>query len=829
MRFGQEAVVRFQAVPEPAAASPARVAIPYWLRNRAGAAIILAVFFGFLGTLSLALEIGHPFGGYITYSNVGQEWADVIHETPDWWLARGDLRYGDMLRAINDLPYASNAWAEFTRAGAGARSVAVTVDGRAGGAPWSATVTAVPITLADVLDVKMPEITVAVTFLLLGIVVLRARPAAVTVQVFAALCACIALQRLTAVTSMATDARLLVNLPKLGHMIAAGLIGPLLFHLALVFPVPLPAQPRLALCVLYGLGLLAGLGLAATRFSFWAAVPVPLADAIDQATYRTILYLALGGVVALFVRLGWTWMRERQTRRQRRAAGILLVGLLCSIPMVIIVLGPVIPGFPAARSAFWNGLDLRYTLLATPIAFAYIIIRYQTFRSPSRLFIFVIILALSALLAAVGAWLWRLGHLPELAAMRPPFITMFTLVFAASLFWSSQASWRGWFGRFLQWEPRSYESARSFGGRVMDRTDLRDLPQTIAQALVDELELERAGVWLWQPERKQFALVGSAGEPLPVLPERLALALDEVPHRGQPVRVRAGESTPLWLRSLNSGGPIEVVVPLVAAETPIGLLGLGRRWDEEVYDERDLAVSELVGQQAALFLFAARQMEELRHMPERVAEAQERERFHLAQELHDTIQQFLGRLPFFLTVSRDLMQADPAQATAILNRCLADIEDAAIMLRGIQLNLAPNQLESSLTRPLQGLAAHVRQRSGLTVNFSATADLDVGTTVETRHALYRVIQQALDNVVNHAEATEVSVLVWREEGRVSFCVRDNGRGSTPEEREAAREDGRFGLRSMQTRLEVCGGRLDFTSVVGEGTMVTGWVPATVRS
>jgi len=825
MRCGQEEVVAFQAVPGRETAPRARIAIPYWLRNRAGAAIILAVFFGFLGTLSMVLEIGRSFGGYITYGNVGQEWATVIHETPDWWLARGELRYGDILRDIDDLPYASNAWTEFARADALGRAVWVTVDSRAGGASWRAPVETAAITLADVLDVKLPEITVAVTFLLLGIMVLRARPAATTVQVFAALSACIALQRLTVVTSMATDARLLVNLPKLGHMIAAGLIGPLLFHLALVFPTPLPAHPRLALRVLYGLGLLAGLGLAATRSPFWAAVPIPLGDAIDQATYRTILYLALGGMIALFVRLGWTWARERQTRRQRRTAGIVLLGLLCSIPMVVIVLGPALPGFPATRAAFWNGLDLRYTLLATPIAFAYVIVRYQTFRSPSRLFVFVIILALSALLAAIGAWLWRLGHLPELAGMRPPFITMFALVFAASLFWSSQASWRGWFGRFLQWEPRSYESARSFGGRVMDRSDLRDLPQTIAQALVDELELERAGVWLWQPERKRFALAGSAGGPLPALPDRLALTLDEVPHRGGAVRVRAGEATPPWLRSLNSGGPIEVMVPLFAAETPIGLLGLGRRWDEEVYDERDLAVSELVGQQAALFLFAARQMEELRRMPERVAEAQERERFHLAQELHDTIQQFLGRLPFFLTVSRDLMRADPAQATDILNRCLADIEDAAVMLRGIQLNLAPNQLESSLTGALQGLAAHVRQRSGVNVHFSAAADLDVGTSVETRHALYRVIQQALDNVVNHAEATEVSVHVWREDGRVSFAVRDNGRGSTPEEREAAREEGRFGLRSMQTRLEVCGGKLNFASVAGEGTVVTGWVPA----
>src|SRR6185369_8655098 len=103
---------------------------------------------------------------------------------------------------------------------------------------------------------------------------------------------------------------------------------------------------------------------------------------------------------------------------------------------------------------------------------------------------------------------------------------------------------------------------------------------------------------------------------------------------------------------LGASGMIEVVTPLAISGRAVGLLGSGKRWDEEIFDERDLQITELIAQQAGLFLLTALQIEQLRQVPQEIATAQERERFKIAQELHDTIQQFLGRLPFFLEVSR---------------------------------------------------------------------------------------------------------------------------------------------------------------------------------
>ena len=112
----------------------------------------------------------------------------------------------------------------------------------------------------------------------------------------------------------------------------------------------------------------------------------------------------------------------------------------------------------------------------------------------------------------------------------------------------------------------------------------------------------------------------------------------------------------------------------------IGVLGW-KRWDERNFRDRDFEIVELIAQQAALFLLTARQIDELRQVPRRVSEAQERERFKIAQELHDTIQQFLGRLPFFLEVSRSLTHDYPAKADELLQRCIDDVEQAAKTVR----------------------------------------------------------------------------------------------------------------------------------------------------
>ena len=801
--------------------------LPSWLRNRTGLLVGLTIVFGLLGNLTLAFEIGRLFGGYVTYGFIDSRLNFVIHETPVWWPALDGERLlvGDKLLTINGLPYKANMWAEMARAYRGQQLVALEVNRDGEPNPIPIRIRPRPFTLTNYLDLKVPEVLVATAFWLLALVVLKARPDSRLNQIFALAAAAVAVHRSTQITSVAMVDSFLPNIPKVAHMLAAGLLPPLIFHMALIFPVPVRQMPNRLLKLYYALSILCGVILSLTRLPQWAAVTETLSHRIDETTYLILILLFIVSLVTLFARMLWLGLvRKDSRRRERRVVRIVLVGLIIALPPVLVLVVTALPFLGSRTSSFFANFDLRYLMLAIPIAFAYTIIRYQTFQSPSRLFMFVIVLSTSAILAAFGVvvvgFLYSAG---VSSPIRPPFIPLFTFIFIASLFWSTQAEWRGWFGRFLNREEGNYESARTFGSRIVGHLDMDELPGTIAQTLVDEFGLECAAVWLWRPSLKAYELAAIAGEVRPACPERLTPT--GAPLTGHQSMSLYARSTPEWLRPQMELCRLEVMVPMSAEGEAIGLLGLGRRWDEEIFDERDLNVAALVGQQAGLVSLAATQVDELRRVPSIVVEAQERERHRLAGELHDTIQQFLGRLPFYLAASRDRMNSDRERAAAIIDRCISDVEEAAGVLREIRANLAPNQLVQSLVRPLAGLVQHVEQRYEVPVSLSAPDGLDETTTIGTRHVLYRVIQQAIDNSVTHGKPSEISVTLGRENGQVTFAVADNGSGFNSEALDQARAQGSFGIQSMKARVESVGGELHFISEVGKGTTVSGWVPA----
>jgi signal transduction histidine kinase len=269
----------------------------------------------------------------------------------------------------------------------------------------------------------------------------------------------------------------------------------------------------------------------------------------------------------------------------------------------------------------------------------------------------------------------------------------------------------------------------------------------------------------------------------------------------------------------------EIVTPLTISGSAIGLLGLGKRWDEEIFDERDLQITELIAQQAGLFLLTALQIEQLRQVPQEIATAQERERFKIAQELHDTVQQFLGRLPFFLEVSRTSARSNPAETEAILKRCIDDVDGAAKAVRQIRANLAPLQLEKSLSQPLQLLIEQFSTRNKLEVLASISPEVDLRLSTEARHALYRVVQQALDNIAAHANARHVSISIGPAQDRMHFAIGDDGDGFSEAQRTKAEEGGSFGLKSMQARINSQGGEFTIQAGTKSGTKVSGWLPA----
>ena len=160
----------------------------------------------------------------------------------------------------------------------------------------------------------------------------------------------------------------------------------------------------------------------------------------------------------------------------------------------------------------------------------------------------------------------------------------------------------------------------------------------------------------------------------------------------------------------------------------------------------------------------------------------------------------------------------------MLQNCIAEVELAAATVRELQSNLAPRHLEKGLTRPLRLLLDRFRVRTGITIEDRISPAIDQTLSLDARHALYRVVQQALDNIAAHAQANHVDMQITVESSRVRFAVADDGHGFSAEDRSRAEERGSFGLKSMSARITSLQGEFFIEGSSPVGTRVSGWLP-----
>jgi len=807
----------------------------YWINGLMGIVLIL----GLIAALEVFLEIGDPFGGFYAYRNHAWNLWRVEASTPPWWLERTAVDYKDILIKIQGQPYDHQARQSYSNAREnGQETIHLTVE--RGGKSLELETDIQEITLSTFLDIKLPDIISGFGFWWLALIVYRARPNDPINRLFAIATSLSAASIWLSIPTLFPESDLLSRINAAGWVITTAFLGASFIHLTMLFPVKVRRLSAGWVTSLYLLmGTVATIFVTSMLLRWQERLPALMECMSTLGNILVIGSLGLG-VTIFLLRLGILLGRRRISRRQHRQVIFLFWGVLLAVPYILVVVLRVIS--QASASYFTYGLDLRYLVLAVPLSFAFVILRYQTFRSPHPSLVGVFLLASSALFASFGAWFFRILDPGWANTLNwTPFVPIFLAAFISGLFWSAQNSWFGTLTRFFNWEQRSYEAVQRFAHQTVREIDLSDLPNVIAKALVENLELERAAVWLWQESNRSFKLAGTAGDlskkidlhlpssqsATPILPESLQPGSASI--FSNTLRLLADNTEiPNWLIPLQKTGVIEVLSPLNLLERPVGLLGLGKRWDEEIFDRRDLVIVDLIAQQAALFLLTAVQVEQLRQVPDQIANAQERERFKIAQELHDTVQQFLGSLPFYLEVSREAIHDNPNEADLVLERCIVEVESAARTVRQIRNNLSPLQLEDGLLRPLDTLVENFRVRTGVAIQLKITPEADAPLSPGARHALYRVTQQALDNIAAHAEATQVKLKFEHHDERLYFEIEDDGRGSSIEQRAKASEQGSFGLTSMQARIAARGGQFSIDSEPGEGTRISGWLPTSHR-
>lgn len=208
-----------------------------------------------------------------------------------------------------------------------------------------------------------------------------------------------------------------------------------------------------------------------------------------------------------------------------------------------------------------------------------------------------------------------------------------------------------------------------------------------------------------------------------------------------------------------------------------------------------------------------------------VISAQEDERKRIARELHDETSQSLVLLIADLELGRSLASCDPARADEHLRRAKATADAMLDSLHQIIADLRPPLLDD-LGLP-SAIAAYAKQRLG-PAGISAQLcdqmpDLPVPPDVAT--ALFRIAQEALNNVVKHAHATRVAIALAVRDGALVLTVEDNGTGfQVPAAEDLGTSARGFGLLGMQERASILGAEFDLQTAPGQGTVVTVRVP-----
>lgn len=303
----------------------------------------------------------------------------------------------------------------------------------------------------------------------------------------------------------------------------------------------------------------------------------------------------------------------------------------------------------------------------------------------------------------------------------------------------------------------------------------------------------------------------------------------EVMNTGRPATIEDYSRYPRAIPAFVEAGVTSVVaVPIVSGDQSYGTLALVNLNEAKMFSERDVAVLAGIGRQTGIAIENARLYQNMRFYVRQVTRAQEEERKRIARELHDDTAQMLvalsRRLDALLT-SRDSLPDSVVQGLEQLKQMTAQVLQS---VRRFSRGLRPPVLDDlGLLPALEGLKADLASEGIETELRIVGAGRRMSSEVEL--TLFRIVQEALNNVTRHSEASRVLVDVVFDEGRVKVVIQDNGQGfKVPDRVEDIVATGKLGLIGMQERARLLGGTLAIRSEPGAGTTVIVDVPVQSR-
>ena len=274
-----------------------------------------------------------------------------------------------------------------------------------------------------------------------------------------------------------------------------------------------------------------------------------------------------------------------------------------------------------------------------------------------------------------------------------------------------------------------------------------------------------------------------------------------------------------------------IAEPLICHDRLVGVLGVDNSGTGQVFTEQDREIIALFGAEAAIAIENARlyaqltaQRETLRALSARIMAAREEEAKRIARELHDELGQSMT------SVLLGFKGLEGVEDVREIRRRLADL--SALITKNMEeihrliRDLRPASLDRfGLVLALEQHAKTYGTATGLRIDFCAPGLETAHFSPEVTTAVFRIAQEALTNIVKHAQAQMASVMLTHRGGKLVLIIEDDGKGFDFAEARRRRSGGQqLGLVGMEERVQVLGGTLTMESSPGSGTTLVMELP-----
>lgn len=382
------------------------------------------------------------------------------------------------------------------------------------------------------------------------------------------------------------------------------------------------------------------------------------------------------------------------------------------------------------------------------------------------------------------------------------------------------------------WEQ---ESMTAIDRQLVAMVDLEDLLNLVTRHARAFTRAEFTGVILVNEERGTYTWRGVWGNthPVPDMPLPLQGVHRDLLRKERAIMLSRADDTitedhfPVLARE---GLVTAAGFPFGIKKNLKGVVVVGFR-RERSFKDRELRLLTSLAGKSAIAIANAELYEDLREREQQLEKltsarvaSQEEERRRIAREIHDGLGQMLTAIKFNVEVLEDSVGQDEEEKKK-LEEIKTLLDNVMTEAREISYNLMPSVLEDfGLAPALQLLCENVSRRMNLNVTFrSHGIDGRFDRSLEVN--LYRIVQEALNNVAKHSGATAADVQLLGMEGRTRLVIEDDGRGfNTSGSAKEVRPGGGIGIVSMRERAVSFGGTLMIESSPGKGTTIIVEIP-----